>query len=159
MTTPELDNYIDYLSQMERQAVEVLEGLPPEALNWRPLPDQQGADSHATNSLAVVVAHLAGSVRYWVGEVAGGRPAHRDRDAEFRVQSNDPGELIASVKSAAEYSRSVLARLPAEHLDEVVESRNKPVSRRYAIVHALTHAAVHLGHMEITRQLWEASRK
>ncbi|MEP7357809.1 MAG: DinB family protein [Anaerolineales bacterium] len=157
--TAELDNYVDFLKQIERQAREVLEGLPADALNWRPLPDAAGADSHATNSLAVVVAHLAGSVRYWVGEVAGGRPAHRDRDAEFRVQAADVSELIQRVTEAAEYSQAVLAKLPAEHLDEMVERNGKPISRRHAIVHALTHASVHLGHMEITRQLWEASRR
>jgi hypothetical protein len=26
------------------------------------------------------------------------------------------------------------------------------------VVQALTHASLHIGHMQITRQLWEASR-
>src|SRR4051794_35795658 len=86
--TAELDNYIDFVKQIEKQALEVLDGLPPEALNWRPLPEAPGVDAHATNSLAVMAAHLAGSMRHWVGEVAGGRPAHRDRDAEFRAQAS-----------------------------------------------------------------------
>ena len=158
--TAELDNYVDFMKEIERQALGVLEGLPPEALNWRPLPDPTGAaaNSHVTNSLAVMAAHLAGSVRHWVGEVAGGRPAHRDRDAEFRAQAVDAAELRAQVSEAAEFASGVLARLPPEFLDEMVERRGQPVSRRHAVVHALTHASVHVGHMEITRQLWEASQ-
>jgi hypothetical protein len=161
MTAPELDNYTDFLKEIEREAIKVLDGLPPEALNWRPLPASSapGADAHVTNSLAVVVTHLAGSVRYWVGEVAGGRPAHRDRDAEFRAEATQLSELSARVTGAAEFARGVLSKLPPHYLDEVVDRNGKPVSRRYAIVHALTHASIHIGHMEITRQLWEASRR
>jgi uncharacterized damage-inducible protein DinB len=157
--TAELDNYIDFVKQIERQALEVLEGLPPEALNWRPLPETPGADAHATNSLAVMAAHLAGSVRHWVGEVAGGRPMHRDRDAEFRAQANEAGELTARVSEASEFARGVLAKLPPQFLDEMVERNNEPVSRRHAVVHALTHASVHVGQMQLTRQLWEAGRR
>jgi uncharacterized damage-inducible protein DinB len=156
--TAELDNYIDFVKQIERQALEVLEGLPPEALNWRPLPEGAGTDAHATSSLAVLAAHLAGSVSHWVGEVAGGRPAHRDRDAEFRAQAGEAGELAARVSAAAEFARAVLAKLPPQFLDEMVERNKEPVSRRHAVVHALTHASVHVGQMQITRQLWEASR-
>ena len=156
--TAELDNYIDFLKKIEKQALEMLDGLPPEALNWRPLPDAPGVDAHATNSLAGMAAHLAGSLRHWVGEVAGGRPAHRDRDAEFRAEAKEAGELTARVSEAAEFARAVLAKLPPQFLDEMVERNNEPVSRRHAVVHALTHASVHVGHMQITRQLWEASR-
>ena len=156
--TAELDNYIDFLKQIEKQALEVLDGLPPEALNWRPLPDAAGTDAHVTNSLAVMAVHLAGSMRHWVGEVAGGRPAHRDRDAEFRAQADQAGELTARVSETAEFAREVLAKLPAQHLDEVVERNGQTLSRRYAIVQALTHSTLHVGHMQITRQLWEASR-
>jgi hypothetical protein len=154
--TAELDNYVDYLKRLEREALAPLEGLPPEALNWRPLPDRPGADAHITNSLAVVATHLAGSVRYWVGEVAGGRPAHRDRDAEFRAEAGEAGELVKRVSEAIQFARAVLDKLPPDQLDEVVEARGDMVSRRNAVVHALTHASIHVGHMEITRQLWEA---
>ncbi len=159
--TSEIDNYLDFLKEMEQGALDTLQGLPPEAVNWRPLPDTRapGADDHITNSLAVVAAHLAGSVRYWIGEVAGGRPEHRDRAAEFRVQAGDAAELTALVSGAADYARSVLARLPPEHLDETVERNGKPVGRRHAVVHALTHAFIHVGHMQMTRQLWDASPK
>jgi len=156
--TAEVDNYIDFLKQIEKQALEVLDDLPPEALNWRPLPDAPGTDTHVTNSLAVMAAHLAGSMRHWVGEVAGGRPAHRDREAEFRAQADQAGELTARVSETAEFAREVLAKLPPQHLDEVVERNGQTLSRRYAVVQALTHATLHIGHMQITRQLWEASR-
>jgi len=156
--TAELDNYIDFVKKIEKQALEALDGLPPEALNWRPLPDAPGVDAHTTSSLAVMAAHMAGSMRHWVGEVAGGRPAHRDRDAEFRAKASQASESIARVSEASEFAREVLAKLPPQHLDEVVERDGQTLSRRYAVVQALTHASLHVGHMQITRQMWEASR-
>ena len=156
--TAEVDNYLDFFARLVKQVNEVLHDLPPEALNWRPRPDQPGADAHATNSPAATTAHLAGSVRYWVGEVAGGRPAHRDRDAEFRTQASDAGELTARVAAAGELVRNALKKMPPEQLDGMAPAGAKEVSRRNAVVHALQHASIHLGHLQLTRQLWEASR-
>ena len=132
----------------------MLADLPPEAFNWRPL---EGDES--TNSLASTLAHLTGSERYWVGEVAGERPAHRDRDAEFRVRAASAAELQALLDQAAAVTRDTLSTLAPAKLDETVKAGmrdERAVTRRWAVVHALEHIAVHVGHMQLTRQLWQA---
>jgi uncharacterized damage-inducible protein DinB len=152
--SPELEQYAQAFDRLHAEAAAVLKDLPPEALNWRPL---EGDES--TNSLASTLNHLAGSERYWVGEVAGERPAHRDRDAEFRARAASAAELQALLDQAAALTRETLGRLPPAKLDETVTvgmGRERTVSRRWAVVHALEHIAVHVGHMQLTRQLWQA---
>lgn len=150
----ELENHLKFYEWLHRQMAALLDGLPPDALNWRPLPGQ--ADDEVTNSLAALVAHVTGSERYWVGEVAGGRPAHRDRASEFRVQAPGSPELAAGLESTLALLRDVLAGLSPSALDETVTLGDRTVTRRWAVVHGIEHAAMHLGHMQLTRQLWEA---
>src|SRR5690606_8899837 len=113
-----------------------------------------------TNSLAVTAHHMAGSERFWVGEAAGGRPAQRDREAEFRATASSAAELTALLAEALAVSTEALGALTPAQLAETITVRGafgeRTVTRRWAIVHALTHLAVHLGHMQITRQLWRA---
>lgn len=149
--TPELEHYAQAFQRLHADAAAVLDNLPPEALNWRPL---EGDES--TNSLAITVTHLAGSERYLVGEVAGGQPAHRDRDAEFRAQAASADELRALLDQAQAVTHAALGGLAPEKLDETVSFRDRSVTRRWAVLHALEHIAVHIGHMQLTRQLWEA---
>ena len=153
--TPELEQYAQAFDRLHAEAAAVLADLPPEAFNWRPL---EGDES--TNSLASTLAHLTGSERYWVGEVAGERPAHRDREAEFRASATSGADLQALLDEAAKVIRETLSSLPPEKLGETVtvpgRDGGRTVSKRWAVVHALEHVAVHVGHMQLTRQLWEA---
>lgn len=148
---PELDHYAQAFEQLHADAARALDGLSAEALNWRPL---EGDES--TNSLAMTLTHLAGSERYWVGEVAGEQPAHRDREAEFRARAASAAELTALLDQAGALTRQTLERLPPEKLEETVALRDRTVTRRWAVLHALEHIAIHIGHMQLTRQLWLA---
>jgi uncharacterized damage-inducible protein DinB len=153
--TSELEHYRQAFERLHADAAAAAAGLPPEALNWRPLP--AGGDE-STNSLAMTLAHLAGSERFWVGEVAGDRPAHRDRDAEFRATANSVEELTGQLDQALAVTRETLAGLTAEKLDEVVHTVSpmgqRDVTRRWAVLHSLAHGNIHVGHMQLTRQLW-----
>jgi uncharacterized damage-inducible protein DinB len=149
--TPELEHYQAAFERLHADAARALEGLPAAALNWRPL---EGDES--TNSLAMTAAHMAGSERFWVGEVAGERPAHRDREAEFHVTAGSAGDLTALLDQALAVSRESLGSLAPAKLDETVTTRDRTVTRRWAVLHAIEHIAVHLGHMQLTRQLWLA---
>jgi uncharacterized damage-inducible protein DinB len=152
--TAELDHYRQALERIHTETAEVLEGLPPAALNWRPLP--QGSGDESTNTLAMTVTHMAGSERFWVGEVVGERPAHRDREAEFRVSAASTAELTALLDQALAVTRETLSSLPPAKLDETVTIRERTLTRRWAVLHAVEHLAVHLGHLQLTRQLWQA---
>ena len=149
---PLLESYFDRLQRLHRDAEEALDGLPPEALDWSPAPD--------VNSLVVLTTHLAGSERYWMGDVAGQDPSGRVREEEFRTQGVDAAALKQRLAAALAHSRGVLEKLTLEDLDA---RRTSPMDGRevtvgWAIAHALEHTAVHVGHMQVTRQWWEWQR-
>ena len=144
--------YISILQERHNDILEALEGLPPAALDWTPGPEM--------NSISVLVFHLTGAERYWIGDIAAQEPSHRDRDAEFRVHDIGLDILRKRLIDNLEYARQVLDKMSLQDLELV---RILPRDRReltvgWALLHALEHATLHLGQIQITRQLWEGSK-
>jgi len=159
----ELENYLQRIDDLRGQAAGLITGLSQEALDWRPLPaaqpDAQGKEAEGgTNSLAVLAAHMAGAERFWIGEIVGGRPPRRDRDAEFQVRGLEADQLLNLLEQAAAETRDVLADLRIEDLDGTREARGRTVPVRWCILHVVDHTALHLGHMQLTYQLWMGGR-
>jgi uncharacterized damage-inducible protein DinB len=148
---PELQHYLQLLADLRGQVKALIADLPAEALNWRPI---AGVDEHATNSLAVLAAHVAGAEHFWIAEVIGQRPATRDRDAEFRTVAAEAGELLRRLDAVAAETAEVLSSLSEADLNGVRVARGREVTARYSILHVIDHTALHLGHMQITFQLW-----
>lgn len=145
---PILTDYLERLQNLHTQIQQAIAGLSPEALNWTPGPEM--------NSLAVLVVHTAGSQRYWIGEVAGQDPANRDRDAEFRAQDWDEASLLELLATTLAHSQAMLARLTLPDLEgQRVATDGRAVTVAWALWHALGHTALHVGQMQLTRQLWE----
>jgi len=155
--TPELDAFIQHFERYRAAMAEALNALPAAALNWRP-PLAAAGEAAATNTPAAIAAHVAGSQRYWIGEVLGGQAAHRDRDAEFRAAADDTATALAHLDGAAEVVRTTLAALTPESLDRTVVYNQNPVSGRWLILRMLGHTAEHWGELMLVQQLWEASQ-
>jgi len=151
----EIDNYWQRIEDLRHQVGDLIAGLPVEALNWRPI---KGDEGHATNSLAVLAAHIAGAEHFWIAEVVGGRPPTRDRDAEFATHLTDAAELIRLLGKAEAETREVLSALRESDLDGVREVEGREVSVRWGILHVIDHTALHLGHMQLTYQLWKGGQ-
>ena len=149
----EIENYLSFLNDLRNQVKTLLDGLPKEALDWRPL-DGQG--ELATNSLAVMTIHLAGSEAFWMKEIIGGQSIHRDRDAEFVVKGLGFSALIAKMETGAKDTQPILSSLKTAQLEETRKFRDRIVTVRWAILHVIEHWAMHVGHMQLTRQLWLA---
>lgn len=145
----------DYLECMERlynDIKQALDGLPEQALDWSPAPD--------VNSIAVLVAHAAGSGRMYIGEKAGGTLMSRDRDAEFRTHGRSAAELVALLDENLNLARTVFANLTLEELERTAGTTRSGTgySVAWALLHQLEHLAQHVGHIQITRQWWEQQR-
>ena len=147
----ELDNYRHRIEDLRGQVRDLVAELPAEALNWRPLSGEEG---HPTNSLAVLVAHIAGAEHFWIGEVVGRLPASRDREAEFATTAEDAGELVRLLEATGAETSQVFARLKPSDLDDEREARGRTIPVRWCILHVVDHTALHLGHMQLTYQLW-----
>jgi uncharacterized damage-inducible protein DinB len=147
----ELENYLQRIEDLRRQIGELVAELPAEALNWRPI---EGDDEHATNSVAVLTAHVAGAERFWIAEVIGHYPPTRDRDAEFATQVRDTSDLLRRLEEVGAETQVVFSTISEADLDGTREVRGQTVSVRWGILHVIDHTALHLGHMQITYQLW-----
>lgn len=137
------------LATLHADLERALDGLPPEALDWTPGP--------GFNSLAVLITHSTGAERYWIGDVAAGRPSERDREAEFRTQAVSASALRARLAETLAFCGTTLAELSEGQL---AETRTSPRDGRtfsvaWCLAHALEHTAVHTGHAQLMRQLWE----
>ncbi|MBE2224301.1 MAG: DUF664 domain-containing protein [Anaerolineae bacterium] len=144
--------FVDYLNRLEAMhqgAKEAITGLPPEALAWVPGPEM--------NSFTVLVVHLAGSERFWVGEMAGQELAGRVRPEEFAATGLTEAELVQRLDESLAHSQQVLSNLLLTDLDKMHMSSVHGDAYRvsWSLMHNLEHVALHVGHMQIMRQMWQ----
>lgn len=142
-------DYFDHLQKLHGDIERVLQDLPQEALDWKPGEDM--------NSLGVLAFHVAGAERYWLGDVLAGESSNRNREVEFYTQDVTEAELKARLSSSLDFSRNVLdgLKLPDLHELRVSPRDGRQFSVGWVLNHALDHIALHLGHMQVTRQFWE----
>lgn len=142
------------LETIGRGVLGQLSGLSDEDLNRTlSLPE--------ANTLFALATHLVGAGEFWALVVAGGRSIPRDRASEFRA-SGTRADLTARYERWIADVNAVVTALPADAMErrvDVNQLRSTPsaaaeeVSVREALLHAVEHSALHLGHIQLTRQL------
>jgi len=138
---------VDLYKSVHQQLRGIVENLDSNELNWSPGPEM--------NSVSVLVTHTLGSeldTLLFVRDLTGSR----DRDSEFRVESASADKLLAAIDRAD----SVLD----EHgggitRDELEATRTRPgrdpqVGLNW-LINNYGHAREHLGHLNLTRQLYQ----
>ncbi len=143
------ESYLDRLQELHDDILQAIVGLPVEALDWIPGPEM--------NSISVLIVHLTGAERYWIGDVAAGEPSGRVREREFLVKGLSAANLRERMDGTLAYARGALEKLSLQELEaQRVTSRDgKSLSGSWALLHALEHTALHTGQIQITRQLWD----
>ncbi len=145
-------DYLERLQVLDRDFIATFDDLPDEALDWIP--------GEAMNSFVILVVHVTASARYWIGDAAMGEPSDRHRSEEFQAQGLSRDALKARFAALEAYTRGAMQRLNVGDfaaLRPVQNSagENYQVTVGYALLHALEHTGLHLGHAQITRQLWQ----
>jgi uncharacterized damage-inducible protein DinB len=147
----EIQGYLTELGILRGQIRDAIKGLSDEAANWHPFPE-------GANSVYAVLSHLIGVDNFWVKQIIAGQKIHRDREAEFRA-SGPLAELSSRSENAWKDIEAILGKLSSGQL---LETRAVPLRPEFAsitvqwvILHLISHYAIHLGHIQITRQLWE----
>jgi uncharacterized damage-inducible protein DinB len=145
-------SYLMELEWLHTDIKAVMRELPPPAIAWEPGQDM--------NSIGVLVVHLTGAERYLVGDIAAGEPSGRDRPAEFRPQGRDVRALEARLDNSYAYIQDVFSRLSLEDLSNpgFAPHHGETVSIGWALLHAISHTGLHLGQIQLTRQLWEQNQ-
>ncbi|MCB9007345.1 MAG: DUF664 domain-containing protein [Ardenticatenaceae bacterium] len=155
MSLPEAAAYLERIEDLRGQIASIIKMLPQESLNWRP---DESSEDHAMNSIAVLATHAAGAEHFWIGEVVGKLPPTRNRDAEFETVVADTAVLLEKLEAVGQQTRTILQNLTQEDLDGTRLARDREVPVRWGILHVIDHTALHLGHIQITAQLWQGGQ-
>jgi uncharacterized damage-inducible protein DinB len=146
----EIQDYVTELSIIRGQILEAVQGLGDEAGNWHPL-------SKDTNSIYAVLSHVIGAQNNWIRKIIAGQEIQRDREAELR-SSGPLSDIIERFKNESREIEVILGSLSQPQLSETRKVPAHPQGNatvRWCILHILSHNATHLGHIQLTRQLWD----
>jgi hypothetical protein len=151
--TAEAQVYSRYIRKQIASIDEIMAGMSEAQLNWKPpLP--------GGNSVFVIATHVLGNARAWVLGIACGKRVQRDRPAEFAA-SGPCADFHRSADALCAEIESSLAALEAGRLDvrlrppQELWGAGEPqeMSVREALADVLEHASIHLGHVQLTRDL------
>lgn len=159
--TSEVGTYRRLFAQKYQEIEELLFELPAEALLWKPF--EQSPWKGPAGSLGWLIAHTVSSTVYLLrrAEWQMGRIDWEEVDGdegseEFSAANHDPAYLRERVGRTHDYVEQFLRQLNAAALDgeRAHPANNRPLTVRYDVQHAIEHMAQHIGHAQLTRQLW-----
>jgi uncharacterized damage-inducible protein DinB len=138
----------DRFHELHGDIARALESLPEEALDWKPAADM--------NSVNVIITHLSGAERFLIGDVVMGESSNRSREAEFQASGLTKQDLLQRLSATDAYIQGAFEKMSLSDLEnERIHPRHgNKVNVAFAILHALEHAATHVGHTDLTVQLW-----
>ena len=151
--TPEGESYCRYLAIVRDAILAELEAVPEEALNW-PLGMPE------TNTLYASALHACMSSRDWIVVRVGGGSIPRDRASEFTAQGR-LAELRDRWTETLAQTRHTLDRMVAVDYEapRVLRFQATGTERegnvRDCLLHVIEHTNIHLGQIQLGRQLWE----
>ena len=141
-------------AQAERYG-KVVEALPGEALNWRP-------GDETTNAVAQIVRHVYEGLPLLLGIAVGDGTLPIDQNARqarhLHSLRNDPAtkeELLGIIATGMAKANDLLSKIDETDLSEEIAPMGRPRQRFFFVGLTIDHAAEHLGHAELTKQLWE----
>jgi uncharacterized damage-inducible protein DinB len=149
----EIETYSKYIRKQIADVHAALKGLSEEQLNTRP-------DVPSANSGFVIATHVFGNARAWILGIACGQALRRDRPAEFASRGTYE-ELLKAASALSSEIDAALAGLDHTTLGERLapsqelwgEGEAQEITRREALAHVLEHASMHLGQIQLTRDL------
>ena len=142
-------DYLERLEDLQRRLHQAVRDLPAEALDWSPGP----AMNPVMNSVAVLLAHITGVLHEGI-DLALDNPPSRVRQQEFQTRGVPSAEMLRRLDAVIDYARVALPRLSLADLAQARQDEDGTITCGWALLHALEHAYLHLGHLQITCQLW-----
>jgi hypothetical protein len=162
VTNPLLPATMAMLQKLVDDIFQQLDGVPEDDLNtWLPRDGMRDV-----NTFFALATHTVGAGEFWILEAAGGHAVDRDRLAEFR-STGTLEQLRERYDRWLRDSADVFATTDDATLASLYERQANPErgmsaarrTRAECIAHALEHTAVHLGHLQLQRQLWDSEQE
>jgi len=138
-TTSYLQDSIEVLRHYKRLAERAIAQIPDDALVA--VPDAE------SNSIAIIVKHLAGNMRSRFTDLltSDGEKPDRKRDTEFEAPPQTRAELMAMWEAGWQHVFNALTPLTEAQLSQKVYIRSEAHSVTQAINRQLAHYAYHVG--------------
>lgn len=152
--TQESQDMLATLERLTDQLVRAMTAAPPQSLDWKPGPE--------TNSAAAIATHALGASRHWLVSIIAGESSDRVREAEFLASGSEVSDLQDRAQRWLADARRILEPMSSADLDRPCrrpsssESWMTSLTARGAVLHVIEHIGMHVGHLELTLQLWQA---
>lgn len=158
-SVPVLNTSLMLLENLSDLFLKSLDGIPENDLNsWKPSAEQQGGGD--MNTFAALAVHVVAAARQRIEELTFDVPYPRDRDSEFTATATKAeidelfSTMISEFRGLIATNQDIdltspPARPRADHPDR---------TRLDWLLSALDHTGLHVGHVQIHRQLWLAER-
>ncbi|MBF8964084.1 DUF1572 domain-containing protein [Pontibacter sp. FD36] len=139
MKTTYLSSLIKQLEYYKMLGEKAMAQVPDDMLFW-----QYNAES---NSIAVIVNHLAGNMRSRFTDflTTDGEKPWRNRDAEFENKFTNRAEVMACWESGWQCLLQAVGQLQEEELERIVYIRNDGHTVTEALNRQLAHYPYHIG--------------
>ena len=138
--------------QLHGQIREEIAGLDEAGLNWSP--------GEGANTIATIVTHVLGSEAETLRCVAG-VANERDRDGEFGGEPQRVVDVLDTLRVADELLTALRPHIGGHRLRTSLSLPTLPVDERRSgltwLVGNYGHAREHVGHMQLTRQLYRTA--
>ena len=150
---PQVRPFIQSLETLHKDIFAAVEPLTDREVNW--------AHPQLSNTIGILLRHVAGSERYWIIEIVGGREVPRDRDAEFGHEPLSKDRVVVDLRAAYDEVRPVIESLSAADLAREIEipfrneRRSLPVG--WALLHSLQHTSYHLGQIQLFKKMAQSA--
>lgn len=138
-------DYLDRLEDLQHRLHQAVRELPAEAMDWSPGPEM----NPVMNSVAVLLAHIAGLLHEGI-DIALGDPPGRIRNKEFQTRGVLSAEMLHRLDAVIDDARRALPRLSLEDLGKERKDEDGTITCGWSLLHALEHAYLHLGHLQLT---------
>lgn len=161
IVTSELGTYRQIFDALFADVEKLLDGLPDTALVWKPFETSPWEGPSA--ELGRIIAHAASSTYYLLrrAEYSMGRREWTTVDGdegreEFGPANHEVAYLRARVARTQAYVHEFLDSLTPADLEthRTNPKGTRTFTARHDIVHAFEHFSQHVGHAQLTRQLW-----
>ena len=126
---------------------QALDGLEGEALNWRPVGDE-------SSSIYMLVSHMMGMAGGMCAIARGEEPV-RDRAAEFAAAGTKSDALLKLIDDTQSRVEQAFETMTEEMLTDTRAFAAGESTGAGLLVLMARHLGEHLGHVALTRQLWE----
>ncbi len=145
----EVRPFAQMLDQLHGDIFAAVESLTDREINW--------AHPDLSNTIGILLRHIAGSERHWITQTVGGRTVHRDRNAEFGREALSKDAVVRDLTHAYEEAKQVIAGLSSADLTRTVEldfrGKMQTFHIAWALLHSLQHTAYHLGQIQLFKKM------